>query len=34
MLEELIAHARTQAIITKSVTPDDLFAAETRQLSG
>ena len=34
MLEELIGHARTQAIITKSVTPDDLFAAETRQLSG
>jgi ABC-type nitrate/sulfonate/bicarbonate transport system substrate-binding protein len=33
-LEELIGHARTQAIITTSVTPDDLFAAETRQLSG
>jgi 4,5-dihydroxyphthalate decarboxylase len=33
-LEELIGHARTQAIIATSVTPDDLFAAETRQLSG
>jgi 4,5-dihydroxyphthalate decarboxylase len=34
VLDELIGHAQTQAIITTSVTPDDLFASETRQLSG
>jgi 4,5-dihydroxyphthalate decarboxylase len=34
VLDELIGHAQTQAIITKPVTPDDLFAAETRKLSG
>lgn len=31
-LEELLRHARTQGIITKPVTVDELFAAETREL--
>jgi 4,5-dihydroxyphthalate decarboxylase len=33
-LEELIRHAKTQAIITKPVTVDDLFAPETQGLVG
>jgi 4,5-dihydroxyphthalate decarboxylase len=34
VLEELIRHARTQAIITKPVTVDELFAPATRGLVG
>jgi 4,5-dihydroxyphthalate decarboxylase len=32
VLEELIRHARTQAIITRPVTVDELFAPATRGL--
>jgi 4,5-dihydroxyphthalate decarboxylase len=34
VIEELLRHARTQGIITKSVTVDELFAPTTRQLVG
>ena len=34
VIDELIAHARTQGIITKPVTADDLFAPGTRELAG
>ena len=34
MIDELIAHALTQGIITKPVTADELFASGTRDLVG
>jgi 4,5-dihydroxyphthalate decarboxylase len=34
VVEELIGHARTQGIITKPVTVEDLFAPETLRLAG
>jgi hypothetical protein len=34
VIEELIGHARTQGIVTKPVTVDELFAPSTRGLQG
>jgi len=34
VIEQLIGHALTQGIITKKVTPEDLFAPSTRDLVG
>jgi len=34
VIEELIAHALTQGIISKKVTADELFASGTRELVG
>ena len=34
ILEELIDHARTQGIITRQISPEDLFPAATHGLVG
>ena len=34
VIEDLIGHARTQGIITKAVTADELFVPSTRKLVG
>jgi 4,5-dihydroxyphthalate decarboxylase len=34
VIAELIAHALTQRIITKPVTPEELFAPSTRSIAG